>query len=59
MARGGAAHGRLGDRRRARRPDATLRALGPFDADAFLFYEDLDLCLRARAPACRPSSIPR
>jgi N-acetylglucosaminyl-diphospho-decaprenol L-rhamnosyltransferase len=28
---------------------APLRALGPFDADAFLFYEDLDLCLRARA----------
>jgi GT2 family glycosyltransferase len=27
----------------------TLRALGPFDPDAFLFYEDLDLCLRARA----------
>jgi GT2 family glycosyltransferase len=26
----------------------TLRALGPFDPDAFLFYEDLDLCLRAR-----------
>ncbi len=26
----------------------TLRALGPFD-DAFLHYEDLDLCLRARA----------
>jgi N-acetylglucosaminyl-diphospho-decaprenol L-rhamnosyltransferase len=25
-----------------------LRALGPFDADAFLFYEDLELCLRAR-----------
>jgi N-acetylglucosaminyl-diphospho-decaprenol L-rhamnosyltransferase len=25
-----------------------LRRLGPFDADAFLFYEDLDLCLRAR-----------
>jgi GT2 family glycosyltransferase len=25
-----------------------LRALGPFDPDAFLFYEDLDLCLRAR-----------
>ncbi len=24
-----------------------LRALGPFDAEAFLFYEDLDLCLRA------------
>jgi N-acetylglucosaminyl-diphospho-decaprenol L-rhamnosyltransferase len=30
-------------------PTATLRALGPFDPDAFLFYEDLDLCLRARA----------
>jgi N-acetylglucosaminyl-diphospho-decaprenol L-rhamnosyltransferase len=28
---------------------ATLRGLGPFDPDAFLFYEDLDLCLRARA----------
>ena len=27
----------------------TLRRLGPFDADAFLFYEDLELCLRARA----------
>jgi N-acetylglucosaminyl-diphospho-decaprenol L-rhamnosyltransferase len=26
----------------------TLRALGPFDPAAFLFYEDLDLCLRAR-----------
>jgi N-acetylglucosaminyl-diphospho-decaprenol L-rhamnosyltransferase len=25
-----------------------LRALGPFDPDAFLFYEDLELCLRAR-----------
>jgi N-acetylglucosaminyl-diphospho-decaprenol L-rhamnosyltransferase len=28
---------------------ATLRALGPFDPEAFLFYEDLDLCLRAAA----------
>jgi N-acetylglucosaminyl-diphospho-decaprenol L-rhamnosyltransferase len=28
---------------------ATLRALGPFDPAQFLFYEDLDLCLRARA----------
>jgi len=27
----------------------TLRALGPFDPSAFLLYEDLDLCLRARA----------
>jgi GT2 family glycosyltransferase len=27
----------------------TLRALGPFDPAAFLFFEDLDLCLRARA----------
>jgi N-acetylglucosaminyl-diphospho-decaprenol L-rhamnosyltransferase len=26
-----------------------LRALGPFDPDQFLFYEDMDLCLRARA----------
>ena len=26
----------------------TLRALGPFDPRAFLFYEDMDLCLRAR-----------
>ncbi|HEY6761390.1 MAG TPA: glycosyltransferase [Baekduia sp.] len=28
---------------------ATLRGLGPFDPGQFLFYEDLDLCLRARA----------
>jgi GT2 family glycosyltransferase len=27
----------------------TLRALGPFDPGQFLFFEDLDLCLRARA----------
>ena len=26
-----------------------LRRLGPFDPEAFLFYEDLDLCLRAAA----------
>jgi GT2 family glycosyltransferase len=26
-----------------------LRRLGPFDPRAFLFYEDMDLCLRARA----------
>jgi GT2 family glycosyltransferase len=25
----------------------TLRGLGPFDPEAFLFFEDLDLCLRA------------
>lgn len=30
-------------------PTVTLRALGPFDPHAFLHYEDLDLCLRARA----------
>jgi GT2 family glycosyltransferase len=30
-------------------PTALLRRLGPFDPEAFLFYEDLDLCLRARA----------
>jgi GT2 family glycosyltransferase len=28
---------------------ATLRRLGPFDPHSFLFYEDMDLCLRARA----------
>lgn len=28
---------------------ATLRRLGPFDPGPFLFYEDMDLCLRARA----------
>jgi N-acetylglucosaminyl-diphospho-decaprenol L-rhamnosyltransferase len=28
-------------------PTAVLRALGPFDPEAFLFYEDLDLGLRA------------
>ncbi|HEU4975911.1 MAG TPA: glycosyltransferase [Baekduia sp.] len=28
---------------------STLRRLGPFDPAQFLFYEDLDLCLRARA----------
>jgi GT2 family glycosyltransferase len=27
----------------------TLRGLGPFDPAQFLFFEDLDLCLRARA----------
>jgi len=27
----------------------TLRRLGPFDPATFLFFEDLDLCLRARA----------
>ncbi len=26
-----------------------LRSLGPFDAEQFLFYEDMDLCLRAAA----------
>jgi N-acetylglucosaminyl-diphospho-decaprenol L-rhamnosyltransferase len=30
-------------------PTALLRRLGPFDPAAFMFYEDLDLCLRARA----------
>jgi GT2 family glycosyltransferase len=30
-------------------PTALLRRLGPFDPETFLFYEDLDLCLRARA----------
>jgi GT2 family glycosyltransferase len=30
-------------------PTELLRRLGPFDPDTFLFYEDMDLCLRARA----------
>lgn len=30
-------------------PTALLRGLGPFDPDQFLFYEDMDLCLHARA----------
>jgi GT2 family glycosyltransferase len=29
-------------------PTALLRRLGPFDPAAFMFYEDMDLCLRAR-----------
>ena len=32
----------------AARTDA-LRSLGPFDPEQFLFYEDMDLCLRAAA----------
>jgi len=35
---------------------ATLRELGPFDPDAFLFFEDLELCLRARASG-RPTVL--
>lgn len=31
----------------------TLRRLGPFDPGQFLFFEDLDLCLRARAAGVR------
>jgi len=30
-----------------------LRALGPFDPSAFLFYEDMELCLRARRAGVR------
>jgi N-acetylglucosaminyl-diphospho-decaprenol L-rhamnosyltransferase len=37
---------------------ATLRRLGPFDPGAFLFYEDLDLCLRARAVGVRAELRP-
>lgn len=32
----------------------TLRALGPFDPHAFMFYEDLDLCLRAERCELHP-----
>ncbi|MDQ3740020.1 MAG: glycosyltransferase, partial [Actinomycetota bacterium] len=31
-----------------------LRRLGPFDPDAFLWYEDMDLCLRAQAVELHP-----
>jgi N-acetylglucosaminyl-diphospho-decaprenol L-rhamnosyltransferase len=30
-------------------PTSLLRRLGPFDPNAFLFYEDMELCLKARA----------
>jgi N-acetylglucosaminyl-diphospho-decaprenol L-rhamnosyltransferase len=30
-------------------PTALLRRLGPFDPEAFLFYEEMDLCLRVHA----------
>lgn len=36
----------------------TLRALGPFDPAQFLFYEDLDLCLRARAAGVPTVFVP-
>jgi GT2 family glycosyltransferase len=36
----------------------TLRSLGPFDPDAFLFYEDLDLCLRARRAGVPTMLVP-
>jgi N-acetylglucosaminyl-diphospho-decaprenol L-rhamnosyltransferase len=35
---------------------ATLRALGPFDPAVHLYYEDMELCLRARA-AGRPTVL--
>lgn len=37
---------------------ALLRRLGPFDPDVFLLYEDLDLCLRARAAGVRTELEP-
>jgi GT2 family glycosyltransferase len=37
---------------------ATLRALGPFDSAQFLFFEDLDLALRARAAGVRTVFVP-
>ncbi len=35
-----------------------LRRLGPFDRDAFLFYEDMDLCLRAAAAGIPTVLVP-
>ena len=32
----------------------TLKDLGPFDPDAFMFYEDLELCLRAERRELHP-----
>ena len=43
----GASAGR--SRRAWRRGRDVLRRLGPFDPRQFLFFEDMDLCLRARA----------
>ena len=40
-------------------PTALLRRLGPFDPDAFLFYEDMDLCLRAHARGRADRPAPR
>jgi N-acetylglucosaminyl-diphospho-decaprenol L-rhamnosyltransferase len=37
---------------------ALLRRLGPFDPAQFLFYEDLDLCLRARAAGVPTVFVP-
>jgi GT2 family glycosyltransferase len=36
----------------------TLRRLGPFDPAQFLFFEDLDLCLRARAAGIPTVYVP-
>jgi GT2 family glycosyltransferase len=35
-----------------------LRRLGPFDPEQFLFYEDMDLCLRARAAGVPTVFVP-
>jgi GT2 family glycosyltransferase len=35
----------------------TLRRLGPFDPDAFMFYEDMDLCLRADVPLALKTGV--
>ncbi len=37
----------------------TLRRLGPFDPDVFLFFEDLDLCLHARERGVPTVLIPQ
>jgi N-acetylglucosaminyl-diphospho-decaprenol L-rhamnosyltransferase len=36
----------------------TLRQLGPFDPRQFMFFEDMDLCLRARAAGIRTAIDP-
>jgi GT2 family glycosyltransferase len=39
-------------------PTMVLRELGPFDAAQFLFFEDLDLCLRAAAAGVPTRLLP-
>ena len=59
LAGGAPAHRRVGDRRLPGGRTSTLRRLGPFDPGAFLYAEDMDLCLRARAAGVPTVLAPR